>query len=174
MINEKLLTEFVSSKGGLGNMSRDDWVEHDDLQKADRVGKEEKKKEALREWNIRATAMQAEARLKKADEREAEKEARWAAQQEAEKEARWEAQQEAEIESINAAEESETEKNDSVQEPHWIYRVIRWCVIVYGSMGIFFMFAVNFPKIGTFLILLFWLKVLSVGGSDHSINSNGQ
>ena len=143
-------------------MSRDDWVEHDDLQKADRVGKEEKKKEALREWNIRATAMQAEARLKKADEREAEKEARW------------EAQQEAEIESINAAEESETEKNDSVQEPHWIYRVIRWCVIVYGSMGIFIMIAVNFPKIGTFLILLFWLKVLSVGGSDHSINSNGQ
>ena len=143
-------------------MSRDDWVEHDDLQKADRVGKEEKKEEALREWNIRATAMQAEARLKKADEREAEKEARW------------EAQQEAEIESINAAEESETEKNDSVQEPHWIYRVIRWCVIVYGSMGIFIVIAVNLPIIGLFLILLFWLKVLSVGGSDHSINSNGQ
>jgi cation transport ATPase len=183
VINEKILLEFVDSKGGFGCMTRENWLELENLQKADgekaiaradEAGKGEKEKEVLWAATRKAKAIQTEARLKEADEREVEKEAAWQVQRESEKEARWEAQQEAETESISAAEESEREKNDSVQEPHWIYRVIRWCVIVYGSMGIFIVIALNFPIIGLFLILLFWINVLTSGGNDHSNISNGQ
>ena len=164
MINEKILLEFVDSKGGFGCMTRENWLELENLQKADgekaiaradEAEKEEKKQEVLWAATKKAKAIQVEARLKEADEREVEREVAWKVQREAEKIAKWKDQEKAKIESVNAAEETEREKNDSVQEPHWIYRVIRWCVIVYGSMGIFIVIAVNFPIIGIFLILFF-------------------
>lgn len=167
-------------------MTRENWLELENLQKADRERaiarankarkeeKEGKEQEVLRAATRKAKAIQAEVRLKEADEREVEREVAWKAQREAEKGAKCKNQEKSKIESINAAEETELEKNESVQEPHWIYRVIRWCVIVYGSMGIFIVIAVNFPIIGIFLILFFWLKVLTSGGNDHSNISNGQ
>ena len=183
MINEKILLEFVASKGGFGNMTRENWLELENLQKADRerviarankARKEEKERGVLRAAIKETKVIQAEARLKEADKREVEKEVAWEAQREAKKQAKCKAQEKARIESKNVAEETERGKNNSVQEPHWIYRVIRWCVIVYGSMGIFIVIAVNFPIIGIFLILFFWLKVLTSGGNDHSNISNGQ
>jgi hypothetical protein len=60
------------------------------------------------------------------------------------------------------------------REPHWVYRAIKWCIIVYGSSAAFIVVILNFPILGMFLIGLFWLKVLASGASDYSIVSNGQ
>lgn len=196
MINEKILLEFVDSKGGFGCMTRENWLELENLQKADgeraiaradEAGKGEKEKEVLWAATRKAKAIQTEARLKEADEREVEKEAAWQVQREAERVDResreFHAQDpvERQRKSLEAHQERQRQyheewKRRHTPEPseHWLIFSIKYIMILAAISGFFIILATTAPILGIIFAIIFQIGLLTTNGTDHSNNSNGQ
>ena len=196
MINEKILLEFVDSKGGFGCMTRENWLELENLQKADgeraiaradEAGREERGKEVLWAATRKAKAIQTEARLKEADEREVEKEAAWQVQREAERVDResreFHAQDpvERQRKSLEAHQERQRQyheewKRRRTPEPseHWLIFSIKYIMILAAISGFFIILATTAPILGIIFAIIFQIGLLTTNGTDHSNNSNGQ
>ena len=188
-------------------MTRENWLELENLQKADRgmaiaraneAGKEEteeKEKEVLWAATRKVAAIQTEARLKEADEREVEREAAWKVQ----KEAAWQVQREAERvdresrefhaqdpverqrKSLEAHQERQRQyheewKRTHTPEPseHWLIFCIKYIMILAASCGFLIISATTAPILGIIFIIIIWIGALTTNGTDHSNNSNGQ